>query len=39
MVEKAGTLAQKLAKEAIFGTAVIKQCTPGETRELPALPK
>ena len=35
---KAGTLACKIAKEAIFGTDVLKQCTPNGTRELPALP-
>ena len=38
-VEKAGKLANKLAKDAIFGTTVMKRCTPGGTRELPALPK
>ena len=37
--EKASTLTQKLAKEAIFGIEVMKQCTPGGSRELPALPK
>ena len=38
-VEKASTLTQKLAKEAIFGVEVMKRCTPGGTKELPALPK
>ena len=38
-VEKASTLAQKLAKEAIFGVEIMKRCTPGGTKELPALPK
>ena len=38
-VEKAGTFTQKLAKEAIFGTSVMKRCTPGGTKELRALPK
>ena len=35
---KAGTLAQKLAKECIFGEDVLKQCTPLGTSTLPALP-
>ena len=35
---KAGTLAVKLAKEALFGDAVLKQCTPAGSRELPGLP-
>ena len=35
----AGTLCQKLAKEAVFGKAVMKKCTPGGTREYPALPQ
>lgn len=35
---KAGTLAVKLARQAIFGDAVLAQCTPGGSRELPALP-
>ena len=38
-VEKASTLAQKLAKEAIFGVDVMMKCTPGGTKEFPALPK
>ena len=38
-VEKANTLSQKLAKEAIFGVEIMKRCTPGGTKELPALPK
>ena len=28
-IEKASTLAQKLAKEAIFGVEIMKRCTPG----------
>ncbi len=28
----------KLARQAIFGDAVLAQCTPGGSRELPALP-
>ena len=36
---KAGTLACKLAKEAIFGSDVMKQCTPIGNRELPGLPE
>ena len=35
---KAGTLACKLAQEAIFGKEVLKQCTPAGNRELPGLP-
>ena len=35
---KAGSLACKLAKEAIFGKEVLKLCTPSGNRELPALP-
>lgn len=35
---KAGTLAVKLAREAIFGDDVLAKCTPGGSRELPALP-
>ena len=35
----AGTLCQKLAKEAISGKAVMKRCTPHGTREFPALPR
>ena len=35
---KAGTLACKLAQEAIFGKDVMKQCTPAGSRELPGLP-
>ena len=37
--EKVGTVAQTLAKQAIFGTAVMKQCTPAGSKDLPALPK
>ena len=36
---KAGALACKLAKEAIFGSDVMKQCTPVGNRELPGLPE
>ena len=35
---KAGTLAVKLAKEALFGDAVLKQCTPAGSHKLPGLP-
>ena len=35
---KAGTLACKIAKQAIFGGDVMKQCTPIGNRELPGLP-
>lgn len=38
-VEKASTLAQKLAREAFFGEDVMKRCTPGGTKDFPALPK
>ena len=31
-------LTVKLAKEAVFGEEVMRRCTPGGTRELPALP-
>ena len=31
-------LTVKLGKEAVFGVEVMRRCTPGETRELPALP-
>ena len=37
--EKAGTLCQKLAKEAMFGPDVMRRCTPAGPKELPALPK
>ena len=37
--DKPGTLAQKLAKEAIFGPSVMGKCTPSGTKDLPALPK
>ena len=36
---KAGTLACKLAKEAIFGADIMKKCTPIGNRELPGLPE
>ena len=36
---KAGTLACKLAKEAIFGSDVMCQCTPLGNTDLPALPE
>ena len=35
---KAGTLAVKLAHQAIFSDDVLAQCTPGGSRDLPALP-
>ena len=35
----AGTLCQKLAKEAFFGKDIMKKCTPNGTREFPALPR
>ena len=35
----AATLSQKLAKEAFFGKAVMKRCTPGGNRQYPALPQ
>ena len=34
----AGTLANKISQEAIFGKAVMKRCTPLGSRDLPALP-
>jgi len=37
-VSKASTLTVKLAKEAIFGENVMKQCTVAGTREHPGLP-
>ena len=37
--DKPGTLAQRLAKEAIFGPSVMGKCTPSGTKDLPALPK
>lgn len=37
-VSKASTLSVKLAKEAIFGEDVMKQCTVAGTREYPGLP-
>ena len=35
----AGTLCQKLAKEAIFGKELMRRCTPNGTRDFPALPR
>ena len=35
---KAGTLAWKVAKEAIFGPEVMKECTPVGSRDKPGLP-
>ena len=35
---KAGALACKLAREAIFGEEILKQCTPKGNRNLPGLP-
>lgn len=37
-VAKAGSLATKLAREAVFGVYVMKLCTPLGSRELPGLP-
>ena len=37
-VQKAGSLAIKLAHEAVFGVHVMKMCTPCGNRELPGLP-
>ena len=37
-ISKASTLSVKLAKEAIFGEDVMKQCTVAGTREYPGLP-
>ena len=36
---KIGKLAVKLAREAIFGNAVLKRCTPRGWCNLPALPQ
>lgn len=35
----AGKLCQRLAREAVFGEDVMKQCTPYGTREYPGLPR
>lgn len=35
----AGTLCQRLAKEAIFGEDIMKRCTPYGTQESPGLPR
>ena len=35
----AGTLCQKLAKEAFFGKEIMKKCTPGGNCQYPALPQ
>ena len=35
----AGTLCQRLAREAVFGEDVMKRCTPNRTREYPGLPR
>ena len=35
---KAGTLACKIAKQALFGVDIMKRCTPIGNRELPGLP-
>ena len=35
---KAPTLAWKIAKDAVFGELILKQCTPLGNRELPGLP-
>ena len=34
-----GTLAQRLAKEALFGEEVMKRCTPNGSKKYPALPQ
>ena len=39
LVEKAGTVCQKLAREAIFGSDIMRRCTPAGSKDLPALPK
>ena len=36
---KPSTLAQMVAKEAIFGAKVMRRCTPSGTKDFPALPK
>ena len=36
---KLPTLAQKLAKEAYFGEAIMVQCTVAGDRDLPGLPE
>ena len=38
-LNKPSTLAQLLARESFFGVSVMAQCTPGGTKDLPALPK
>ena len=38
-LNKISTLAQLLARESFFGGSVMAQCTPGGTKDLPALPK
>ena len=37
--DKPSTIAQKLAKDAIFGRTVMCKCTPSGTKDMPALPK
>jgi len=37
--EKAGTVCQILAREAVFGKEIMSRCTPGGSKDLPALPK
>ena len=37
--DKAGTICQKLAREAVFGKEIMSRCTPAGSKELPALPK
>ena len=36
--EKVGTVAQMLARKSLFGEDIMKQCTPGGSKDLPALP-
>ena len=39
LLERAGTVCQKLAREAIFGSEIMRRCTPAGSKDLPALPK
>lgn len=34
-----GTLAQRLAKETVFGVEIMKRCTPAGSKKLPGLPQ
>jgi hypothetical protein len=38
-VSKASTLAVKIAKDAVFGEALMKKCTTMGVRQLPGLPR